>query len=81
MQNAVDSSRRALLSLGAIALGFPSVVFGQTYPSKPIRLVHGFGSGSTIDVVARLIAQKLSEALAQPVVVEGRSGATGTIAN
>ena len=73
--------RRALLGVGGIALVLPTLVYGQSYPGKPIRLVHGFGAGSSIDVVARLIGQKLSEALGQPVIVESRPGATGTIAN
>lgn len=53
----------------------------QSYPSKPIRLVHGFASGSAIDVFSRPLAQKLSEQLGQQVVVDSRPGATGTIAN
>ncbi len=76
--------RRAVLAgigMGGLSLVVPSLVFGQTYPAKPIRLVHGFGAGSSIDVVARLVGQKMSEALGQPVVVDSRPGATGTIAN
>ncbi len=76
--------RRAVLAgigMGSLSLVVPSLVFGQTYPVKPIRLVHGFGAGSSIDVVARLVGQKLSEALGQPVIVDSRPGATGTIAN
>jgi tripartite-type tricarboxylate transporter receptor subunit TctC len=53
----------------------------QSYPSKPIRLMHGFAPGSAIDVFSRPLAQKLSEALGQQVVVDARPGATGTIAN
>jgi tripartite-type tricarboxylate transporter receptor subunit TctC len=55
--------------------------FAQPYPSKPIRLVHGFAAGSAIDVFSRPLAQKLSESLGQQVVVDGRPGATGMIAN
>jgi tripartite-type tricarboxylate transporter receptor subunit TctC len=58
-----------------------AVAFAQSYPSKPIRLVHGYAAGSAVDVVVRPLAQKLSGALGQPVVVEPRSGATGMIAN
>lgn len=55
--------------------------FAQAYPTKVIRLVHGFAAGSAIDVFSRPLAQKLSEALGQQVVVDSRPGATGTIAN
>jgi tripartite-type tricarboxylate transporter receptor subunit TctC len=51
------------------------------YPSKPVRLVHGFSPGAAIDVFSRPIAQKLSESFGQSVVVDSRPGATGTIAN
>lgn len=53
----------------------------QPYPSKPIRLVLGFPPGTTIDVMVRPIAPRMSDALGQPVVVDNRPGATGLIAN
>ena len=53
----------------------------QSYPSKPIRLIHGFASGSAIDVFSRPLAQRLTAELGQQVVVDIRPGATGTIAN
>jgi len=59
-----------LVSLGAAA---------QTYPAKPVRMIVGFAPGGGTDVVARVIAQKLSEWYGQQVIVENRAGATGTI--
>ena len=53
---------------------------GQAWPVKPIRLVHGFIAGGSVDIIARLLAAPLSARLGQQVVVEGRPGAGGTTA-
>ena len=50
------------------------------YPDKPIKMMIGFAPGSATDIVGRIIANDLSNALKQPVVVENRGGAAGTIA-
>lgn len=54
-------------------------VFAQTYPTKPVRLIVGWPPGGAADLVARPLAQKLSDALGRTVIVDNRPGATGTI--
>jgi tripartite-type tricarboxylate transporter receptor subunit TctC len=64
----------------ALGLLWSAGAFGQAYPAKALRLVNGFPAGGGSDIVARLIASKLAETLAQPVVVEPRVGAGGLLA-
>jgi tripartite-type tricarboxylate transporter receptor subunit TctC len=75
--------RRQFLHLvaGAAALSAVShISWAQTYPTRPVRIIDGFAAGGPADIVARLIAQWLSERLGQPFVVENRPGAGTTIA-
>ena len=63
----------------AALLSFATMANAQTYPTKPVRMIVGFPPGGGTDVVARVIAQKLTEWWGQAVTVENRAGATGTI--
>jgi tripartite-type tricarboxylate transporter receptor subunit TctC len=76
-------SRRRFLQLaaGAAALrGAPRIAVAETYPTRPIHLIVGFPPGGGVDVVARLMAQWLSQRLGQQVVVDNKPGAGGNIA-
>jgi tripartite-type tricarboxylate transporter receptor subunit TctC len=76
-------SRRIFLSLATGAAVVPAasrLALAQAYPARPVRLLVGFSAGSASDIIARLIAQKLSEQLGQPVVVENRPGAATNLA-
>ncbi len=72
--------RLVSLAIAAGATCISSAAFAQAFPSKPIRFLVGFAPGGSTDIVARLIAQKMSESIGQQVVVENRPGAGSNIA-
>ena len=69
------------LLIGALALAFASAAQAQTWPDKPVHVVVAFTPGSATDVIARAMSNELSARLGQPVIIENRPGAGGTIAN
>src|SRR3979490_2439050 len=75
--------RRQFLHMAAGAAALPVIsrfAWGQSYPSRPVRLIVGYPAGGTSDVLARLMGQWLSERLGQQFVIENRPGAAGNIA-
>jgi len=74
-------SRRSfgLLAAGS-ALCAPRLARAQAYPDRPVRMLIGFPPGGTVDTIGRIIGPALSTRLAQPVVIENRGGAAGTLA-
>ena len=75
--------RRQFLQLaaGAIALANVSrIAKAQAYPARPVRILVGYAAGGGVDVIARLIGQRLSERLGQPFIIENRPGAGTNIA-
>jgi tripartite-type tricarboxylate transporter receptor subunit TctC len=64
---------------GAASFASAQTSTGQPYPTKPIRIVVPFAAGGPIDIMTRPLAQKLNEAMANPVVIDNRAGANGII--
>ena len=71
---------RRSLAIAAAALALPLAAAAQSgYPNKPIRVIVPFAAGSTTDIIARAISDKMAQSMGQPVVVENKGGASGTI--
>ena len=67
------------LVIGAALLVHAAVAAAQTYPARPVRLVVGFAPGGSTDVTARIVAERLTAAFGQQMIVDNRSGAGGNI--
>ena len=81
---AMQSVRRAtrvFLSVSAllVAAALPAISAAQDYPNKPIKLIIPYPPGGATDVIGRIVALKMSEALGQQLIVDNRAGATGSI--
>jgi len=71
-------TRRAVLALAAVPLAAPAL--GQSWPTRPIRMIVGFAPGGSTDLLGRAVAEALRPHLPQPLLIENRSGAQGAVA-
>jgi tripartite-type tricarboxylate transporter receptor subunit TctC len=72
-------TRRSLLAAGAATLAAPSIVSAQAWPARNVTLIVPFAAGGPTDVIARIMAQRMSRTLGQQVIVENVGGAGGAI--
>src|SRR5688500_18338785 len=71
--------RIAVISALAVVSSFATAASVQSYPTKAVRVVVPFTPGSTTDIIARTVTERLAASFGQPVIVDNRSGAGGTI--
>src|SRR4029079_11636839 len=81
--NEAQSMRRLLLTRGLLVAACVTAgpVLAQSYPNRPIRVLVPFAAGGAVDTLARIVGQKLSEGIGQPVIIENRPGAGGNLAS
>jgi tripartite-type tricarboxylate transporter receptor subunit TctC len=75
-------TRRQFLTLSTVALATPALLrraLAQPWPSRPLRVIIPFSAGSTVDIIGRIVLEPLAAQLGQPMVIENRGGAGGTI--
>src|SRR6187455_214308 len=78
MNHPVRALAAALASIAVLA--FPATANAQSdYPNRPVKLIIGFAPGGSTDIVGRIVARHLGDKLGQPIVVENKAGAGGTI--
>src|SRR5436190_499128 len=75
----VGATVLALLATATLATAWRNA-FAQAFPDRPIKFIVGFGAGGPTDIVARVLADQLSESLGRKVIVENKTGASGNIA-
>lgn len=75
---ALHGTLTGVLMLGATVVAQTS--WAQAYPTRPVKMLHGFSAGTNVDTISRLVAGDLSKLLGQPVVVEAQPGAGSTLA-
>jgi tripartite-type tricarboxylate transporter receptor subunit TctC len=75
--------RRQLLrlTLAVIVTLLPSTAWSQPYPSRPITIIVPFAAGGPLDVVARILSERMRVTLGQPLLIENVTGAMGTMAS
>src|SRR5690349_14745262 len=78
MADLLCRARRLIAAALLVLVAAPAIA--QAWPSKPVKLVNGYPAGGGADILARMVAEKLTAALGQQVIVENRTGATGMIA-
>ena len=74
-------TRRSLLAVSSAWLLGAAGAAAQEWPQRPVRMIVPFGPGGGADIIGRIVAQSLQEKLGQPVVIENRPGAGGTLGN
>ncbi len=75
-----DGRSRVIASVALVALATAGSAMAQAWPAKPIRIIVPYAPGGPFDEVARILSQRMNESWGQPVMVENRSGAGGSIA-
>ena len=79
MKRSPGRTTLGLIFAGVLALVSAAAVADDPYPGKPIRIIVQFGAGTSTDIVARIVAQKLTQSLGQSVVIENKVGAGGIL--
>src|SRR4051812_27113346 len=78
-RNAMDAARRLIVAVATVLALVAGAARAEDYPSRPIRVVVGFGPGAVADVILRVMASRMSQTLGQQLVVENRPGAGSSL--